>query len=138
MRGSVGRVRRDDRGGGVVQLPLMATVFIVFASLMVFVGRVNSGSAVAEAGARYAARTMSLARDPRAAADEAKADAETTVSVGSPSCRTMSFDYALEAAQVTVSITCTVELVGLGVPANWSVTGRAEEPIDRLREASGP
>lgn len=109
----------------------------MFASLVVFVGRVNGGSAVAEAGARYAARTMSLARDPRAAADEARADAETTVSVGSPSCRTMSFAYALEADQVTVSVTCTVELVGLGVPATWTVTGRAQEPIDRWREAAG-
>jgi hypothetical protein len=116
----------------------MATVFILFASLMIFVGRVNSSAAVAEAGASYAARTISLARDPRAAAGQAQADAETTVSVGSPGCRTMDFAYTLEADQVTVDVTCTVELVGLGVPATWQVTGHAEEPIDRWRETAGP
>ena len=129
-------VGSDDRGGGVVQLPLMATVFVVFASLMVFVGRVNGTSSSAEAAARYAARTTSLARDPAAAVDQAQADAEVTVSAGSPSCHSMSFEHTIEADHVAVTVTCEVELVGLGVPASWTVKGRAEEPLDKWRETT--
>lgn len=126
----------DDRGGGVVQLPLMATVFVVFASLMVFVGRVNSSSSTAEAAARYAARTISLSRDPAAAVDQAQADAEVTVSVGSASCQSMSFDHLIEADHVEVTVTCEVDLVGLGVPGSFTVIGRAEEPLDQWRETT--
>lgn len=126
----------DDRGGGAVQLPLMATVFVAFASLMVFVGRVNETSADVEAAARYAARTISLARDPATAVTAAESDAELTVSAGSSACQTMTFDHTIEADYVTVNVTCQVELAGLGIPATWDVTGQAREPIDRWRETA--
>lgn len=126
----------DDRGSGAVQLPLMATVFVAFASLMLFVGRVNETSADVDAAARYAARTISLARDPTAAVTAAESDAELTVSAGSSACQTMTFDHTIEADYVTVTVTCRVELAGLGIPATWDVTGQAQEPIDRWRETA--
>ena len=130
--------RRGDQGGGVVQLPIMATVFVAFASLMVFAGRVNNASSDAEAAARYAARTISLARDPADAITAARHDAEVAVSAGSSSCRSMSFDHELGPDSVTVTVTCVVELVAFGVPGSWTVTGRAEEPLDRWRERADP
>jgi hypothetical protein len=134
------RLRGDDRGSGVVQLPIMAGTYVLFIMLLVFVGRVNSGYSSAEAAARYAARTIALARDPAAAVDAARADAATTVRAGSAKCRSMDFAYTVDAAEVTVTITCQVDLAEvniLGVPGHWAATATASEPVDQLREG-GP
>jgi Flp pilus assembly protein TadG len=134
------RLRGDDRGNGVVQLPIMAGTYVLFIMLLVFVGRVNSGYSSAEAGARYAARTIAIARDPTTAVDAARADAATTVRAGSARCRSMDFAHTIDAAQVTVTITCQVDLAEvniLGVPGHWAATATASEPVDQFREG-GP
>ena len=134
------RVRSDDRGGGVVQLPIMALTYVLFIMLLVFVGRVNSGYSAAEAGARYAARTIAIARDPTAALDTARAEAPATVRAGSARCRSMDFAHTVDATQVTVTVTCQVDLAEvniLGVPGHWEASATASEPVDQFREG-GP
>ena len=134
------QMRGDDRGSGVVQLPIMAGTYVLFIMLLVFVGRVNSGYSSAEAAARYAARTIALARDPAAAVDAARADAAATVRAGSAKCRSMGFAYTVDATEVTVTITCQVDLAEvniLGVPGHWAATATASEPVDQFREG-GP
>jgi hypothetical protein len=118
----------------------MAGTYVLFIMLLVFVGRVNTGYSSAEAAARYAARTIALARDPAAAVDAARSDAAATVGAGSAKCRSMDFDYTVDAAEVTVTITCQVDLAEvniLGVPGHWAATATASEPVDQFREG-GP
>lgn len=144
MTGLAGRLRRrvrDDRGSAVVELVLVATVFVMFALLLVFVGRVNGGHAAVESAARYSARTISIARDPVGAVDIAEADAERTVGAGSASCRSMRFDHRIETDRVIVTVSCAVDLSDVGLfelPGTWRVAATAEEPIDRWRESTNP
>src|SRR5688572_24309237 len=51
----------DDRGGAVVQLPIMAGTYVLFVLLLVLVGRVNSGHSAAEAAATPHERSPSHA-----------------------------------------------------------------------------
>jgi hypothetical protein len=132
--------RARDRGDGTLQLPLVVIVFVGFAALIAFCGRVNDSHARVDAAARYSARTISLARDPAAAIDAARADAAATVHPGSTTCRSMDFDATIEAGQVTVTLMCIVDLSDvdlLGIPGDYQVTAIAEEPLDLWRENSG-
>jgi hypothetical protein len=134
-------IGRDDRGSGVVQLPIMAGTFILFVMLLVFIGRVNSGHAAAESAARYAARTIAIARDPAAAVPVAQDQSADTAEAGSAKCRSMDFTHTIDDEQVSVTVTCQVDLAEvniLGVPGRWEATATASEPIDAYRETSPP
>ena len=123
-----------------MQLPIMAGTYVLFIMLLVFVGRVNSGHSAAEAAARYAARTIAIARNPPAAVNVARDQAEATVDVGSARCRSVDFTHTIDATEVTVTITCQVDLAEvniLGIPGAWAATATATEPIDQHREG-GP
>jgi Flp pilus assembly protein TadG len=140
--GRVPRGRSDDRGSGVVELPVMAVFFFApLLALAIFVGRVHAGYSAVESAARHAARTISIARDPTEAAGVAEADAATTVRVGSARCRDMSFTHAVTAEQVTVTVSCTVDLSEASlipvIPGVRSVASTAVEPRDRHRESTG-
>jgi Flp pilus assembly protein TadG len=130
--------RRDDRGSAQVELVILAVVSFLFVAMIVFAGRLNVGSAHAEAAARSAARTISVARNPELAVPDARADAERTVEVGSAMCQSMGFEYGISADEVTVTIDCEVDLSEatlLEVPGSMSVTATASEVIDQYREA---
>ena len=135
------RIRRDDRGSGAVQLPVMAATYVAFIMLLVFVGRVNSGHSAAETAARSAARTIAISRDPASAAGAAQDDAAAIVNVGSASCRSMDFSSSVSDTDVTVTVTCEVDLGEVtmtGIPGRWAATATASEPIDRWREEALP
>jgi hypothetical protein len=134
------RSRPDDRGSGVVELPVIAVfVFAPLLVLSIFVGRMHAGHGAVESAARHAARTISIARDPAAAVDIAEADAATTVRVGSPRCLDMGMSHTVSDDQVTVTITCTVDLSEATllpvVPGVQTVSATAVEPRDRHRES---
>jgi hypothetical protein len=119
----------------------MAVFF--FAPLLavgIFVGRMHAGYTAVESAARHAARTISIARDPAAGAGVAEADAATTVRVGSARCRDMGFTHAVTTDEVTVTISCTVDLSEAtlvpGIPGVKSVSATAVEPRDRHRETA--
>jgi Flp pilus assembly protein TadG len=134
------RLRDDDRGVGVVELPVMAVFFFVpLLALAIFVGRLQSGHAAVESAARHAARTISIARDPATASGVAESEAATTVNVGSAMCRTMTFTHTIDGDHVTVTVDCAVDLseaVFAGVPGTQTVSSTAVEPVDRHRETA--
>lgn len=128
---------RDERGSAQVELVVLAVVSFLFVAMIVFAGRLNVGSAHAEAAARSAARTISVARNPEAAVADARAAAEQTVEVGSAMCRSMGFDYGITPDEVTVTIDCQVDLSEatlLEVPGSMNVSATASEVIDQYRE----
>ena len=134
----LGRRRaRDDRGSAAVELVVLAVVSFLFVAMIVFAGRLNVGSAHAEAAARSAARTISVARDPYAAVAAAEADARATVEEGSAMCRNMLFNAAIGAEEVSVTIDCVVDLSEatlLEVPGTMNVSAEASEVLDLYRE----
>ena len=134
------RVRqRDDRGSAPVELVVLAGVSFLFVAMIVFVGRLNVGSAHAEAAARSAAREISVARDPEAAIGPARSTASQTVEEGSAMCRDMSFDARVTDEDVEVTIDCRVdvsEATLLRVPGTMSVSASAGEAIDQFREVA--
>jgi hypothetical protein len=135
------RGRSDDRGSGVVELPVMAVfVFAPLLVLAIFVGRMHAGYSAVESAARHAARTISIARDPTAAVGVAESDAATTVRVGSARCLEMGMSQTVTDDAVTVTVTCTVDLSEASllpvIPGVRSVSATAVEPRDRHRESA--
>jgi Flp pilus assembly protein TadG len=129
--------RADDRGSAAAELVVLTVVSFVFVSVVIFAGKMNVSSAHVEAAARSAARTISLARNPDSAVDEAQDQASNIVNEGSEFCTAMGFDYAIGDEQVTVDITCTVDLSEATLaelPGSLTVTADATESIDRYRE----
>lgn len=142
---AAGRQRRcgrgDDRGSGVVELPIIAALVVLpLIALVIFVGRVHAANTGVESAARQAARTISIARDPSAAVTSARSQAETTARAGSTRCQSMSFDHQVGGERVTVTVSCTVDLSQatlLPVPGTWTASATATDVLDRHREVSG-
>jgi Flp pilus assembly protein TadG len=130
---------RGDRGAAAAELALLLPVFILFYGLVTYSGRSGEAQAVTDAAARWAARTISIARQPTDAVDDARTDAADTLQVGRAACRTMTFTPTVTDTDVTVSITCTVdvsELTLLPVPGTRTIQATASEVRDRFRETS--
>jgi hypothetical protein len=117
---------------------VLLPVFILFFGGVMYAGRLARAEATTESAARWAARTMSLARDPATVAGAAESDAATTLDVGEPSCVSMGFDYEISDTAVTVTITCQVdvsELMLLPVGGlDTSIDATVSEVRDRFRE----
>jgi Flp pilus assembly protein TadG len=132
---------RSDRGSAAAQLAVLLPVFILFFGLVVYAGRTARAEATTESAARWAARTMSLARDPASRVGQAEADAAETLDVGEASCQTMGFDYEISDTAVTVTITCQVdvsELMLLPVGGlDTTIDATATEVRDQYRERVG-
>lgn len=131
---------RDDRGEGALDLTIMGMCFFVpIILLLVFAGRVNSGHAAVESAARLAAREISITRNPDAAVGEAQSEASTTVREGSAMCRSMDFNADVGTAEVTVTVSCSVDLSELSllpIPGERTATATATEVIDQHRETA--
>lgn len=120
-----------------VELVILAPLVGLFLGAVVLVGRVQASRADLEGAARAAARDLSIARDPQAATDEVRRDAEVSLEVGSPTCRSMTFTPTISATEVSVSIACVVDLqdaAQLPVPATMTLTADATEILDVHRE----
>jgi hypothetical protein len=118
---------------------VLAVVAFLFVAVIVFAGRMNVGYAHTEAAARAAARTISLARDPETARTRARDQASRIVDEGSAMCTEMGFDARIGLEEVTVEITCSVDLEQAAlaeVPGTRTVRADATESIDPYREAS--
>jgi Flp pilus assembly protein TadG len=133
------RRRPDDRGSTSVELAILAPLIGLLLGAVVLVGRVQLARADVEGAARSAARDLSIARDPYVAVDEVRTGLMTTLDVGSPTCRALSFVPDIGSAQVSVTLTCTVDLreaAVLPVPGSVSISASASEIIDRYREGT--
>lgn len=133
------RTSHDDRGSAAAELVALAVVGFAFVAAIMFVGRVNVGYAHTEAAARAAARTISLDRDPASAEQQARDQASRIVDEGSATCTDMGFVADISAEEVTVDITCTVDLSAaalIEVPGTRQVDAQATEAIDPYREGT--
>lgn len=133
------RRERDDRGGATAELVVMSVVFVAFMLAVLFAGRVNVGSSHVEAAARAAARTISIDRNPRAAVGDARDQARDIAKAGSAMCRSMSFTPSISETEVTVEVSCVVDLSEaglLGVPGSTRVDASSTEAIDQYRETA--
>lgn len=131
------RSHLTDGGSASVELAALLPVFILFLSLVTWWGRTADAQATADAAARWAARTISIAREPADAFGQARSDAADTVREGRAACRGMGFEPVVGETEVTVTVTCTVdvsELLLLPVPGTSTITATATEPLDLHRE----
>jgi Flp pilus assembly protein TadG len=130
----------DDRGSAAAQLAVLLPVFVLFYGLVTYSGRSATAQASTEGAARWAARTISIARDPSSAVGDAEADAAATLEVGSRACQAMAFSAAVSDSEVTVTISCEVdvsELMLLPIPGTRAIEATATEVRDRYREGPG-
>lgn len=128
---------RGERGSATVEVVLLTPVFVALLALVVLTGRVGARRADVEGVAHRAARTLTLSRDPGRAEPAVQADAATSLTEGSPTCRQMEWRVAYTPEAVTVEVSCLVDLddtAMLPLPTSLTVTGRATEVIDRYRE----
>ncbi len=128
---------RSDRASATVELAILAPLFTMLLGAVVFVGRVQVSRADIESAARSAARDLSIARDPTAATASARQMIDATLDVGSPTCRSLSFEPVITSELVTVRLSCQVDLQAaamLPVPGSMTVTATATEVIDQHRE----
>lgn len=133
-------MKRDEGGSAVLEMVALLPIYMAFVMAVVVVGKVNNSSANIEAAARSAARTISIAADPRAAEGDAQALAAAIAEEGSAFCDPMDFkdpEYGPGLSRVTVEIECTVDLsqaTFLSVPETMTMTATATEVIDTHRE----
>ncbi len=135
------RRRRADRGSVTVELAILAPLAGLLLVGVVAVGRVQIARADVESAARYAAREISIARDPAAAVQGARDTLESTLDVGSPSCRTVDFSPSIGDVAITLTVSCIVDLQAasmLPLPGSMTISATATEVIDTHRESSGP
>lgn len=126
-----------ERGSVSVELAILAPLVGILLACVVLVGRVQIARADLEGAARSAARDLSIARDPIEALATVRDDLDTTLDVGSPSCRTVVFAPVISATEVSVTLTCTVDLQAaavLPVPGTMDLSATATEIVDEYRE----
>jgi Flp pilus assembly protein TadG len=131
------KARRTDRGSVSVELAVLAPAFALMIALVLLVGRTQASRADVDAAAHAAARSITLSRDPTAAAEIAHEVTDARLQVGSSSCRTLGWDARITETEATVTLTCEVDLSEaalLPVPGSVSVSATSSEPMDRFRE----
>lgn len=129
---------KRDRGSATVELVVLTPVFGALLLLLMTYGRVGIARIDVDGAARMAARELSIARDPAGSIGRAEQVAAATLAVGSPACRSMTFNATIDAASVTVEVGCVTEFVApvldLHLPGSTTVTATATEPRDAFRE----
>jgi Flp pilus assembly protein TadG len=131
------RRRGDDRGSIAVETAILVPPLVALMALVVVVGRVGNSKLDLDAAAQSAARTISIARSPEATVPEAEAVARSTLRVGSATCRAWTFETTLTTTDVTVEISCVVDLSAASmvpVPGSRTFATSATEVLDRFKE----
>lgn len=131
------RLRRSDRGSVAVETAILVPMLVALMGLVVVVGRLGNSKLDLDAAAQSAARSISMARSPADAIAEAEGQARATLRVGSATCRDWSFVVRTTPADVTVEITCSVDLSSVAmVPGSVTQSASATEVLDRYMERS--
>lgn len=134
-----------DRGSATLEVVVLAPALLLLLGLVVTAGRLVVAEGAIEEAARDGARQASTARGASAAASIARTAAEGTLAAQGLRCAssgvsvdTSGFSVPVgQPAQVTATVTCTVQLSDVAVPGTpGSKTLRASfsSPIDRYRE----
>ncbi|MFG2463309.1 TadE/TadG family type IV pilus assembly protein [Streptomyces sp. NPDC048523] len=118
------RLERDDRGSAALSLAMFVPVALVLIGFTIACGRVALAEGVADAAARDAARTASLASDPASGEAEARQAAQTSLANSGIHCSGISVELDTsglsapvgQAARVTATVSCTAPLSELALP----------------------
>jgi Flp pilus assembly protein TadG len=123
-----------DRGSLTLEATIIAPLILIVLGLTAMGGRVASAHSQVEGAARDAARAASISRgdargDARAAAGAALKEAKHSCATGP----TVSISQdPTPGQQVTATVTCTVDLAGLGMPfLHKTVTETVASPVDQ-------
>jgi Flp pilus assembly protein TadG len=128
-----------DRGTVAVETAILVPALVAVMALIVVVGRLGNSKLDLDAAAQAAARTISMARSPANAIADAEDEARATLRVGSATCRDLTFDVIETATDVTVEVTCTVDISVASfvpVPGSLTQTASATEVLDLYKERS--
>jgi Flp pilus assembly protein TadG len=130
--------------GIVVELIILAPLFMMLISLVAFTGRMTQARSAVDGAARDGARAASLARSARGAAIAASQAVDGDLSGAQRvRCATWSISTSgfAPGGQVTVSVRCTVplrDLALLRLPGSMTLTASYPAPVDRYRGVAGP
>lgn len=137
-----------DRGSAAVEVTLLVPMLLALLLFVVAAARLTSARLTVNEAAHQAARTLTLARDPATAQQQARAAAVAVTTGKNLPCRTVDVAVTLPPprpqqggdsgpfAVATVTLSCTVplaDLTGLALPSTTTVTGTATSPLDRYR-----
>jgi Flp pilus assembly protein TadG len=144
--------RHDERGSAAVEVTLLAPLMIALLLLVVAAGRITSARLTVQEAAHQAARTLTLARDPTAARQQATAAAHAVTTGKKLPCTHLDLTIDLPNASntgagadpapvavATVRLTCTLplgDLTGLALPHETVITATAASPLDLYRSAA--
>ena len=128
-----------DRGSAAVELTLLAPLFVLLLLFVVAAGRLVSARLAVDDAAHQAARTLTLARTPASATDQARTTALAALAERVDCIRVdLSVDLAAATpgGSATVRLSCVVplsDLTGLALPATRTITSSASSPVDAYR-----
>ncbi|MET9122209.1 pilus assembly protein [Streptomyces sp. NPDC004528] len=135
------RHSRGDRGSMALTTAVFWPAALVVFGLLIACGRIVLAQGAADAAARDAARTASLAADPATADTDARQAAQTSLTSSGIHCSTIAVTIDTsglaapvgQAAAVTVTVSCTAPLAELLVPGatgSKTLTSTKTSPVD--------
>lgn len=135
---------RDDRGSSAIELAIMAVVLIVFALVIVGLGRMTSARFDVTSAANEAARAASLQTDSGSAVAAGRAAAARTLRDQGVSCTNLDVsidtsDFAV-GGSVTAHVQCVADLSDLTLvyaPGSRTFNEDATAPIEQYRVEGG-
>lgn len=118
-----GRLERD-RGSAALSLAIFVPVALVLIGFTIACGRVALAEGAADAAARDAARTASLASDPSSGEADARQAVQSSLANSGIHCAGISVELDTsglsapvgQAASVTATVSCTAPLSELALP----------------------
>ncbi len=140
---------RDERGSAAIEAAIGLPAFILFVGLIIAGGRLAIAHQALQSAAADAARTASIARDPGDADASARREATMSLNNQNLQCHrtqvnvdTSGFRVPTgQPADVTVTLTCRVDLADLsvpGIPGSRLIRATMSSPIDTWRERGKP
>jgi len=134
------RPQSRERGSAAAELVLVTPFLFLLLLFAVAAGRLVEGKLDVDSAAQQAARAASEARTPAAASAQAQQVAQAALAGQTVTCDPAVItpdlgDFA-PGGMVTVTVSCTVQLSGLGllhVPGSETITASASSPVDVYR-----
>jgi len=136
--------RGDERGSAAIEAAIGTPAFGLLVAMIILGGRVEMAKQSVQAAAYEAARAASIERTQGEAIAAGKTAATTSLHNENVHCTSTditvnaaAFNASLgTTAQITVAVTCRVDLsdLALPVPGHRVITATASSPIDAFRE----
>lgn len=141
------RRKHDERGSATIEAAIGVPAFALFVGLIIFGGRTATTHEAVQSAAAHAARAASIARTSAEAQGEGDRAARESLADQRIDCRSVSVSVSSagfsapvgEAATVSVTVACRLDLSDLsvpGVPGSRVIRARMSSPIDTWRERS--